>query len=324
MARWIYILNYLSQPDTSTISLDGKSLDPKGPEVWNPSGLSSLGIKLVPVSLIWKSGRATKLFGIEIKGGEKEDESAQRFADAAMATVILVNPGYAPEFPIAFPVPVAKLGKQGEIAFDQLVEEDAQKDYRDRYSETGLRVLFGTTYGLLADEIARVWEMLPTLLLDSHLFDAAHFYWASRHEFVFLGDGIREILDNINATPVSRIALVRAENAIQNAFEAIEALIGDPPKDDERLGGKINAAGLDPDEHVGWDIPEYGLATQSILERVRELSEMRDKRAAHARTSANRRITYFEMMKAQDLALDFIFASVEKRLREFDKGTEMA
>lgn len=312
MSKQIYILNYVGQPEHSPISLDGDSLDPEGPEVWNPSGLSSLGIKLVPVSLIWEGGLPTKLFGIEIKGGERADEFAQHLADATMATVILLNPLYAPEVPIAFPVPLAKLGKHGEIAFEQLVEEDAQKDYEDRYSEFGLRVFFGTTYRLLADEIARVWEILPTLLLDSHLFDAAHFYWASVHEFGFTGDSIREVLDNINATPVSRIALVRAENAIQNAFKAIEALVGDPPKDDERLRGKIKAAGLDPDEQVGWDIPEYGLARQSILEGVRKLARIRDVRAAHARTRANRRITCFDMMEAQRLALHFILASAEK------------
>jgi len=323
MAGWIYILNYISQPDTSVVSLDGESLHPKGPEVWSPSELSSLGIKFVPVSLIWENGRATKLFGMKIRAGERNDEFAQRFADATMAAVILHKPLYAPEIPIAFRVPFAKLGKDGQIAFEQLVQQDAQKDYTERYGETGLRVFFGTWYGLLADEIAWIWKIVSALLLDPHIFDAAHFYWASVHEFVFLGDSVREVLDNINATPVYRMGLVRAENAIQNAFKAIEALIGDPPKDDGRLRGKIKAAGLDPDEQAGWDIPEYGLATRSILERVRELRDVRDKRAAHARTGANRRITYFEMMEAQDLALDFVLASAEKRLRELNKRTQM-
>ena len=325
MTRWIYILNYLAQPEHSVISLDGDSLDPKGAEVWSPLGLSNLRIKLVPVSLIWQSRQPTKLFAIEIRGGERDDELAQRFADAAMATVILVSgPFVPPDVPIAFAVPLAKLGKQGEIAFDQLVEEDGQRENRDRYGEVGLQVHFGTWRQMLADEIAQVWELLPALLLDSHIFDAAHFFWASIHEFVFLGDTVREVLDDINATPVSRIALVRAENAIQNAFKAIEALIGDPPRDDERLRGKIKAAGLDPDEQVGWDIPEYGLARQSILERVKKVSRMRDIRAAHARTGANRRITYFEMMEVQRLALHFVLASTEKRLRELDKDTEVA
>jgi len=341
VSKWIYIFNYLRQPDASVISLDGESLDPEGEKVWNPPGLSRLGIKLVPISLVWKwdftiahfekgvtkvpmSRLPSKLFGIEIKGGERNDEFAQRFADATMATLVLLNPGYAPEFPIAFGVPLDKLGKRGEITFAQLIEEDAQKGYGDRYGERGLLHIFGTEYHLLADEIAWIWETVPALLIDPNIFNAAHFYWASVREFVFLGDNIQEVIDNINATPVSRVELTRAENAIQNAFKAIEALIGDPPKDDKRLRSKIKATGLDPDEQVGWNIPEYGLASQSILDQVRKLSEIRDKRAAHARTGANRRITYFEMMDAQRLALEFILASAEKRLQELhNTRTEM-
>ena len=337
MSKWIYILNYLQQPDQSTVSLDGESLDPKDKAIWNPSGLSSLGIKLIPISLIWKVDFAIhharkgitrkvqsdlgtkKLFGIEIRGGERDDQFAQRFADATMVSAVLCNPHLAPEYPIAFAIPFDKLGKHGEITFEQLLEEDVQKDCKDRYGKRGLLHLFRATYGLLSHEIAWIWEIVQALFIDPQMFDAAHFYWASVREFVFSGDAVQEVIDDINVTPVSRIDLVRAENAIQNAFKAIEALIGDPPKDDRRLRNKIETTGLDPDEQVGWDVPEYGLASRSVLEQVRELSRIRDKRAAHARTEGNRRITYFEMMDAQELALEFILACAEKHSRELEK-----
>jgi hypothetical protein len=339
MSKQVYILNYLRQPDASAISLDGESLDPEGMEIWNPARLSHLGIALVPISLVWKwdftiahvgkgisrvpmSRSPSKLFGIKINGGKQNDEFAQRFADSTMATLVLLNPSYAPRFPVAFGVPVDKLDKHGEITFAQLVEEDAQKDYKDRYGERGLLHVFGTEYHLLADEIAWIWETVPALLIDSGIFDAAHFYQASVREFVFLGDSVREVINNIDSAPTSRYDLTRAENAIQNAFKAIEALIGDPPKDDRRLRSKIKAAGLDPDEQVGRDIPECGLASQSILNQVRKLSRIRDTRAAHARTEANRRITYFEMMDAQELALMFILASAEKHLPELNNSAE--
>lgn len=317
MSKQIYILNYLRQPEFSAISLDGESMDPKGKEVWRPSGLSNLGIKLLPISLIYEQGPAAKLFGIEIRGGEQDDEFAQRFADATVAALILGERPIDPDFPIAFGVPFDKLSEDGQITFNHLLEEDAQKDYKERYGESGLFHLFGIGYILLADEIAVIWKIVQALLSDSHIFDAAHFYWASVHEFSFLGDGVREVIDDINAIPVSRYVLSRAENAVLNAFKAIEALIGNPPQDDGRLRKRIEAAGLDPDEQVGFS--GYGLTPGSIFDKVRKLSRARDKRAAHGRTAAKHAITYYEIMDAQQLALTFIFASIEKCLGELQK-----
>lgn len=330
MTKWIYILNYLQRPDEVGLADTDLRCVLNAKPFQLPGVLGSLGIEVQPVSVLMQVGwsvydadkqqtrsgcsdlGARRLFAISIRGGERNDKLAQQVADAAVAALVLSNPNIGPEYPAALPVRLDKLGDRREVTFQQLLEDDVQRDPGERRGQFGLRVLLGTTYGVAPPTLEWIWDMVYAMLCDSYLFDAVHFYWASVREFSFTGDAIDEVLDDINATPGSKIALVRAENAALNAFKAIEALIGDLPNDDQRCGQKIQDIGLDPSDLVGWDV----CPKRPLLEQLRGLSHLRDKRAAHARTMQDRRIAYFEMMNAQYLAEAFVLAYSEKVLSD--------
>ena len=89
-----------------------------------------------------------------------------------------------------------------------------------------------------------------------------------------------------------------------NAYKAIEALIGEPPSDDEKLKAKIIELGIDPEGKFGIhsDTPLY--------EFIREIAQARDKKAAHGRTPPSK-ILVRDMMLYQDCALFMLKRTLE-------------
>ena len=121
----------------------------------------------------------------------------------------------------------------------------------------------------------------------------------STSEYAFLGDSVAWALGE-EGEQIAESALDRAriEQAFHNAFKAIEALVGgEPPSKETRFRARLEAAGVDADEPVGF----RGRPTERLVDALRRVGETRDARAAHAgRTSAARRgITFYELMEAQ-------------------------
>jgi len=98
-------------------------------------------------------------------------------------------------------------------------------------------------------------------------------------------------------SPVSRRESARGENSIVNAFKAIEAVIGDPPKDEAKFKRKLQGASIDPNELCG-----LGPRRETIGIKICKMNDMRDKKAAHGRTGGDRQITYFDIMDCQACA----------------------
>ncbi len=292
---YVYVLNRLGYPNNS----DSKYSPQIYEEVWKPKSLLKLGIRLIPVKI------THDYFGLIIGEGERNDELAQSYADAAMMLFSFFENYTDFEIPVAYPIPSCII-KDGEVKIDDIIEEDSHREYNERYGELAIYSIFNRCYLLGEELIDDIWNNLPTLLENPNIFNAVCFYSASIREIHFEGDSIDDAFMEIDKTPISKIGLTLAENAILNAFKAIEAIIGDPPKNEARLRSKIQDIGLDPDDKM-FLYPEFG---GSILDEIKRLSGIRDKRAAHGRTDKERRITYFEMMNAQFLARLLIFASL--------------
>ena len=152
------------------------------------------------------------------------------------------------------------------------------------------------------------WARCPIILRESWIHDALAFYTASIRHIDFSPSQISEALDQGIKFASNRSHLAIAESAFQNAFKAIEALIGDPSKDESKLHFQIRAKGIDPDELVGWrdKLP--------IAQAVRKVSQIRDKRAAHGSTP-NRGLMWLEVAEAQSCAAHLI----DKALSIFDR-----
>lgn len=97
----------------------------------------------------------------------------------------------------------------------------------------------------------------------------------------------------------------RIETAYQNAFKAIEAVIGEPPKEERRLRMRLVEAGIDPDETVGYGFYErYGAepGKEKLIKKLTDMHHSRDKKSAHGRTAIPRTIGYCELKDKQALA----------------------
>src|SRR5262249_11010308 len=154
------------------------------------------------------------------------------------------------------------------------------------------------------DPIREALNFLPRVLAAAHgdhdapLPSALLYYKVSTAEFAFLGDSIGWALsDEGRQSPESRFERTQVEQAFQNAWKALEALLGgEPPTDDRRFRERLQAVGVDPDYRFG-----HRSNPEALVDVLKRMRGTRDTRAAHGgRTSAKRRgIAPFELMEAQ-------------------------
>lgn len=155
--------------------------------------------------------------------------------------------------------------------------------------------------GAGGSEDAQTWRLVPYLLKDETLLYAALFLRASFHEFIFSGDGIEDaILENDGPNFIHDA--VRAENAIHNAYKAVEAIWGGTlPAKVNKLEGGLSTRGIDPGLLVGYAHHEIH-PKERIVDKLIDLRKARDQRAAHGRIHAERKSTYYEILDYQALA----------------------
>lgn len=140
-----------------------------------------------------------------------------------------------------------------------------------------------------------------------HLYRAVQFLRASTADFTFLGDSVGEVLAEPDARPDSHADRTRLENSFHNAFKVIEALIGEPNRDENRRRRQLALIGVDPEQEIG--LP--GSEARNV-ERVQTLQNMRDRKSAHGRSSDKERIlTYFDLMDAQFYANFLVMSALE-------------
>jgi len=156
-----------------------------------------------------------------------------------------------------------------------------------------------------ADVHETAWRIATTSLGNPALFDAMRFIQRSHENFYVAPGGISGVISDPDIHPVSGTLQSNFEDALQNAFKAVEAVIGDPPRDDRRFFEKLREIGIDPHEEVGY-------TERSPIERViRQMNAARDKRSAHGSTR-NRNISPAELLSFQACAEEVVLAALEK------------
>jgi len=151
------------------------------------------------------------------------------------------------------------------------------------------------------------WRLLPLLLRRDDLFDAVRFLKASKDEFYVYPGQIREVLSKANSTSTTKREQNVFEAALHNAFKAIEAVIGDPPRNDDKLFARLRAIGLNPHEKVGHDNKE------ELFKIIRKMNIARDKKSAHGSTR-NRTLTLGEVFNYQFCSEYVVYCALESAL----------
>jgi hypothetical protein len=242
---------------------------------------------------------------------QRNDRLASEIAETFVCAVSILHEMQIIEtdiLDIVMPIPLELIHDQEYILIKELLAYEEARPFDSRTLPwPSLALRSSTCVGEEYYEAA--WRITPILLRNETLRLAVHFLKSSRDKFSVLSVDIPEILAKPDRSAESGLEQSRLEDALQNAFKAVEAIIGDPPRDDRRFRAKLVNEGLDPDMLVGY-------STELPLDAmIRRMSRARDTKAAHGSTP-NRRITIVEMLEYQECAFVVVLKAIENALGE--------
>jgi hypothetical protein len=194
---------------------------------------------------------------------------------------------------LAFPFRSTKLRKRKGIAQKALIES-VDLELEDSHLIRTENEIFSTTR-IPDPVVALSWKATPILMRNPSLRLSAAFIVHSQYDFYVYPGQLQESIIEGNWSPRLSFQMARWESAYQNAYKAVEAVIGDPPKDETKFQKKLLANNINPTELVGYQ------AKQPISEVIRDMNRIRDTKAAHGSTP-NRGINLNQMVEFQECA----------------------
>jgi hypothetical protein len=238
----------------------------------------------------------------------RDDSAATRLAESFLYALALTSaPVIEPdEEALTLRVPDSMVRNRDTVSLDALIKVEAARA-PEEISIAFPHVALATVASTTEERFEAAWRIGSLVFRDQQLFEAARFLKASRDDFFVSPGEVNEVVYGDEIVPRTSAVQTRFENALQNAFKAIEAVIGHPPKDDRKFFEKLRDIGLDPNEEVG-----YG-EKRPLHEAIRRANDARDKKSAHGRTG-DRTIMVGELLNHQACAECIIWAAVEKKL----------
>lgn len=269
----------------------------------------TLGIEIWACPVFEKGRRrklATPRLFFTARDRMRNDDFADRFAEAVLLSAELA---YGPLFEmrhrhLGLPFRSSRFRRNQGIAGETLKEaiSAATLDWDPEERDDLLYPLI-----TIPDEVVSYSLTATPVLLDNpKLGLAAAFLSQAQEDFHVFPGQLCEAVYNGDWVPTRLRELARWESGYQNCYKAIEAVIGDPVKDDRRFEASLRAAGVDPYEQVGYE------RRQSIKEVIREMTRIRDTRAAHGSTP-NRGIKMYQMVGFQECARYVVQTHIESR-----------
>lgn len=251
---------------------------------------------------------------LTFSSGVADHQRARQIADAlALSFTLLEGPLFSlDDLARIYPFPAGMLQDDGYLFVDKLLAYDRSLPFEERFGPVELQLALAKSIHIGEGQMVRVWALVP-VVAEEPLSRALRFLEASFREFYVFPGEVPEVLGRPEETPMNADSQTRAENALLNAYKAVEALIGDLPKDEGKYLEKLKNIGVDPFRQVGYE-------TSLLLHRrIRELNRVRNKKSAHGSTS-NRRITYYDLMDFQLCARLVVIGALEQKLghRIFD------
>lgn len=236
----------------------------------------------------------------------RNDPAATRLAEAFVYGISLVHGPVVKTHPdgLVLRVPDRMIRERFIVRLDDLVALEKSRPMEDRsltYPFSTIGCISCTT----PDLHEAAWRVATLTFRNPLLFDATRFLKRSFDNFYVFPGQLCEVLSEPEAVACNSSHQTDLEEALHNAFKAIEAAVGDPPKDDRRFFEKLEAIGIDPREEVG-----YGEKV-ALAALIRKMNVARDKRSAHGSTP-RRTIRVVELLNFQTCAEEVVVAALEK------------
>lgn len=269
-----------------------------------------LGIEVWPIRLVWGEYAHTSglryLFRFRQWG--RDSIRATYIAESVMYAVSMVcGPAIPIDDPwLVHPVPRELARNRDTLRLEQHMAGRLALDSDEVGFDFPSIVLTKAVY-LSRPVVDAAWRITPILARDESLHRAAGFLKASQDEFFVWPGALPDAIGHEADTARSGVEQTSFERALQEAFKAVEAVLGDPPSDDRKLFEKIQGIGLDPEERAGYK------DKRPLHQVIRDMNAARDKKAAHGSTTG-RDITVGELLCYQSCARVVVRAVVEKEL----------
>lgn len=240
----------------------------------------------------------------------RDDETATHLGEIILLTAwVTCGPLGDPEdFAPVLRIPRELIDKQLPLLLDDLVKLEYSRDWSDRVLYFPKETI-GSFSGFAEYRIEKIWRRFPIIVSNDHLLRAVRFLKTSKENFHVYPGQITNVLDHPNKTAQFLSEQTHLETALHSAFMSLEAIIGDPPKNDRKLGLRLREVGLDPSEGVGYS------TKKTLLQTIREFSDARDKKSAHGSISS-RTISVLETLEFQSCAEYVLDSAIEKAILE--------
>ncbi len=272
-----------------------------------------LGIKVWPVRLTWKNSQGYFRYLFRFPRYRRDDKQAIRIAESVLYAMSLVSGpifnmfmGTRETASVVFRIPAGLARDTDSIPIDKLVQVEEARAFGDRSLDFPAGTL-STVTSTHHSDIDAAWKIAPIIFQDEALYRAVRFLKTSQDDFYVWPGQTAGVIDNPDLSAETGFEQSLLENALQNAFKAVEAVLGDPPKDDRKFFSKISSIGLDPNDEVSYT------SKLPLHKVIRDMNDARDRKAAHGSTT-NRTITVGEMMEYQACARLIVWAAIESKL----------
>ena len=212
-----------------------------------------------------------------------------------------------------YPIPVVRIpasmikGKQ-EIENDDL-EKGAKLIKGQVLTHESSQSITGKVSFIAHFHVSAAWSISRALYENPSLYNGSRFLDSSQHDFFVYPGQIREVASLTEQTAESGREQSILEDALLNAFRAVEAVIGDPPSDNRKFFDKLRSVGVDPKEPVGFE------STKRISDVIRDMNRVRDKKSAHGGTP-DRDIAVADVLEFQHCARYILICGIEAHLGE--------
>jgi hypothetical protein len=272
-----------------------------------------MGIRLQRISLDHeRASRTTDRYMFRFPYFRRDDEAAVWIAESVIyAANITCHPFGDPHEPaLVLPIPADMCKDIAKLAVPDLydLEERRVPELRSVEYPGGS---IGSITRMVDRCVSAAWRAAIALFDREDLHTSARFLKESQDEFYVWPGQYSAVLADDDAVPRTGWERTRLENGLLLAFKSVEALIGDPPKDDAKLKRKIKLFGIDPEETIGY--PNQ----IRLHEFIRKFAKDRDTVAAHGSVKGTN-IKVRDMFLYQDCARYMLVSAAERYL-----GTEV-
>lgn len=270
-----------------------------------------MGVRLQRVSVLGRPAHTpNQRYFFRFPRGRPDHAAAIQVAESLLYGLnISFGPFGDPDtFDRVYALPASMVKGTTPIELGTLIEFEEAKPPQSRTLEFPGLVL-GSASFIESHRMAVAWKASRVFFHSHRHREAGRFLKASQDAFYVWPGQIDEVLSEPSLAATTGQEQTCLEDALINAFKVIEALLGDPPRDDRKFFTKLQSIGIDPNESVGYH------SSRALHEVIREVGRARDHKSAHGSTP-DRIIEVAKMFEYQACARHVLVSALEKQLGE--------